>query len=131
MRNDSEVAGNVPAGKLAVEYEGYLRGELRVAESTASTYAAEARRFTCWLENSEYDARCVDNTGLEAYVASRGEGELLSARTISRIFSSLRSFFGFLRVAGYREDDPSRDVAEQQRDGGRDVLQRIYLGTDL
>ncbi len=96
--------------RLAVEYEGYLRHELRVAESTTGTYVAEARRFGRWLDASSLDAIAVCGVDLESYVAGRGGSEQLSARTISRIFSSLRSFYGFMRTAGYRSDDPSHDV---------------------
>lgn len=96
--------------KLAAEYEGYIRYELRLADSTAGTYAAEARRFGRWLDDSELDASDVNGIDIESYVAGRSGSEPLSARTISRIFSSLRSFFGFMRNAGYRKDDPSMDV---------------------
>ena len=96
--------------KLAVEYEGYLRYELRVADSTAGTYAAEARRFGRWLDESSLNASEISGVDLESYVAGRSGSKPLSARTISRIFSSLRSFFGFMRSAGYRSDDPSMDV---------------------
>ncbi|MCD6343259.1 MAG: tyrosine recombinase XerD [Spirochaetaceae bacterium] len=96
--------------KLAVEYEGYLRNELRVADSTAGTYAAEARRFGHWLDELELDASAVNGVDIETYVAGRSGSEPLSARTISRIFSTLRSFFGFMLKAGYRKDDPSMDV---------------------
>ena len=95
---------------LAREYEGYLRYELRLADSTAETYAAEARRFGLWLDETGLDAASVKGVDLESYVAGRNGSDPLSARTISRIFSSLRSFFGFMRTAGYRKDDPSKDV---------------------
>jgi len=100
----------VRGSKLAAEYEGYIRYELRLADSTAGTYAAEARRFGRWLDDSELDASDVNGIDIESYVAGRSGSEPLSARTISRIFSSLRSFFGFMRNAGYRKDDPSLDV---------------------
>lgn len=104
-------AGNkVDGARLAVEYEGYLRNELRVADSTAGTYVAEARRFGQWLDKTGMAAVFVNGTDIESYVASRSGSGSLSARTISRIFSSLRSFFSFLCIAGYRSDDPSRDV---------------------
>jgi integrase/recombinase XerD len=95
---------------LAQEYEGYLRNELRVADATVGTYVAEVRRFVRWLDETTRSASDVQGVDLESYVASRGGDEPLNARTISRIFSSLRSLFGFMKTAGYRSDDPSRDV---------------------
>jgi integrase/recombinase XerD len=96
--------------RLAKEYEGYLRNELRVADSTAGTYASEIKRFCRWLDGRGLDATAVGTPDIEAYAAHRSGEGTLSARTVSRIFSSLGSFFGFLRDAGYRKDDPSRDV---------------------
>lgn len=96
--------------RLAKEYEGYLRNELRVADSTASTYASEIGRFGRWLDDRCVNPVDVQTEEIEAYVAYRGGEDTLSARTISRIFSSLGSFFNFLRIAGYRHDDPSRDI---------------------
>ena len=96
--------------RLAKEYEGYLRHELRVADSTASTYASEIRRFGRWLDGRNLEPASVATEDVEAYAAHRSAGGTLSARTVSRIFSSLGSFFTFLRTAGYRKDDPSRDV---------------------
>ncbi|MCG8453721.1 MAG: tyrosine recombinase XerD [Spirochaetales bacterium] len=95
---------------LAEEYEGYLRNELRVADSTAGTYCAEARRFVLWLEHEGFDVAKVNAANIEDYVRSRGTNAPLSSRTVARIFSSLRSFFGFTKVAGYRSDDPSADL---------------------
>lgn len=112
--------------KLAAEYEGYLRNELRVAESTAATYVAEARRFGTWLDEHGLEAVNVVAAELESYVAARGEGSALSARTISRIFSSLRSFFGFMRISGYRKDDPARDVERPRI--GRHLPEVLEIG---
>jgi integrase/recombinase XerD len=105
-----EVVIPVKGEELAREYEGYLRAELRVSEATASTYAAEARRFGRWLDIENRDAADVTGSDLEAYIGSRQPESPLSARTVSRIFSTLRSFFDFLRTAGYRRDDPAREV---------------------
>ena len=100
-----------PGGaELAREFEGYLRAELRLADATAEAYASEARRFGSWLDSASHDITEIRAADIESYVGTRGSAGGLSARTISRIFSSLRAFFGFLRAAGYRDDDPSRDV---------------------
>jgi len=100
----------VDTPRWADEYEGYLRHELRVADATAGTYSAEVRRFLRWLDEAGLGPEQVLAPDIEAYVGYRGGSEGLSARTVSRIFSSLRSFFGYLRVSGHRPDDPTGDV---------------------
>ncbi|OQX29009.1 MAG: hypothetical protein B0D92_05920 [Spirochaeta sp. LUC14_002_19_P3] len=95
---------------VASEYSGYLRYSLRAAESTVDTYVPEIQRFLSWLESSGLDVLTVGGTDLESYAAYRGASTDLDAGTIARILSSLRSFFEFIRVSGYREDNPSRDM---------------------
>lgn len=102
--------GKLNWGKLIAEYEAYLRHNLRVADSTNATYVAEARRFGSWLELTSLSPSLLNAADIESYVAGRSLSESLSAGTISRIFSSIRSLFGFLKSLGIRPDDPSSDA---------------------
>ncbi len=95
---------------LIEDYEGYLRHELRVAESTVNTYMAEIQQFMKWIDENHLDINVIKAMDLESYVVSRSVRAGLRTGTVSRIISSLRSFCGFLRTSGYREDDPSCDV---------------------
>ncbi len=95
---------------LIEDYEGYLRYELRVAESTVNTYTAEIRRFMKWIDENHLEINAVKAVDIESYVVSRSVRAGLRTGTVSRIVSSLRSFCGYLRTSGYRADDPSRDV---------------------
>jgi len=112
--------------KLIAEYEGYLRHSLRVADSTNAAYIAEARRFGRWLELTSLSPSLLGPTDIETYVAGRGSSESLSAGTISRIFSSLRSFFDFLKSIGLRSDNPSLDVERPKV--GRNLPRVFELG---
>jgi len=105
--------------KLVAEYEAYLRHNLRVADSTNAAYVAEARRFGCWLELTSLDPSLLGAADIESYVAGRSLSESLSTGTVSRIFSSLRSLFGFLKTLGLRPDDPSSDTRRPKV--GRDL----------
>lgn len=96
--------------ELLAAYEGYLRHGLRAANLTTVTYVLEIRRFVTWLDESNLSVMEVQGPELESYAAFRSASESLGAGTISRIVSSLRSFFKFLLVSGYRESDPSRDI---------------------
>jgi len=112
--------------RLLAEYEAYLRHNLRVADSTNATYIAEARSFGRWLDLTSLDPRRLAATDIESYVAGRGSSESLSARTISRIFSSLRSLFGFLKSIGLRSDNPSLDTERPRV--GRNLPRVFELG---
>lgn len=115
--------GELNWDKLVAEYEVYLRHNLRVADSTTATYIAEARRFGFWLKLISSDPRSIGVSDIESYIAGRSLSKALTARTISRVFSSLRSLFGFLKSAGIRSDDPSLN-AERPKVGRK--LPRIF-----
>lgn len=93
-----------------IEYEGYLRHELGLARSTTSVYTSEARRFLVWLNKSSLSVDSVCLQDIEAFISARGEGRALHPNTVSRIISSLRSFFGFLLVSGLRSDNPALNM---------------------
>ena len=112
--------------KLLAEYEAYLRHNLRVADSTNATYVAEARRFGRWFELTALDPRRLGATDIESYIAGRSSSKSLTARTISRVFSSLRSLFGFLKNVGIRSDDPS--LSAERPKVGRNLPRVFELG---
>lgn len=92
---------------LVTEYDGYLRYELRLATSTVMVYVSEIKRFGKWMDTHNMKFTDISGSDLESYVLFRNHEQNLSARTVSRILSSLHSFFSFLRTATYRKDDPS------------------------
>jgi len=115
--------GKLDWNRLVEEYRAYLRHNLRVADSTNATYIAEARRFGHWLDLTSLDPRHLVATDIESYLAGRSLSKPLTARTISRIISSLRSLFAFLKSVGLRSDDPSLD-AERPKVGKK--LPRVF-----
>ncbi len=96
---------------LLREYQDWLLLELRMAENSISTYGGEASMFLLWAGTGGYDPASVGSGEISLYIETRqgadGDGgEALSSRTISRIMSSLRSFFDFLIASGIRRDNP-------------------------
>ncbi len=94
--------------QLIIDFQGYLRHELHAANSTIETYVSEVQRFTVWLDES--DAGDVTESELESYIVARKTTCLLSSSTVSRIISSLKSFFIFLQNTGYRKDNPAQEM---------------------
>jgi len=95
---------------ITAEYKGYLLNETGVSESTAETYSSEAEKFAGWAAVNGKDLKDIKAYDLENYIIDRGKNNNLSARTVSRIFSSLHSFFVFLKISGYVVSDPSLDI---------------------
>ncbi|MDC7220175.1 MAG: tyrosine recombinase XerD [Spirochaetales bacterium] len=95
---------------LLREYQDWLLLELRMADNSISTYSGEASMFLIWAGSSGYDPAAIGSDEITLYIEARqsaGEGEEnLSSRTVSRIMSSLRSFFDYLIAARIRSTNP-------------------------
>ncbi|MDC7224165.1 MAG: tyrosine recombinase XerD [Spirochaetales bacterium] len=96
---------------LLREYRDWLLLELAMAENSISTYAGEVSMFLIWAGTGGYDPALMESEEISHYIEARqslgGEGEEgLSSRTVSRIMSSLRSFFDYLIAARIRSDNP-------------------------
>lgn len=91
---------------LAGAYRDYLAVELRMSPNTVEAYSREASFFCRFLDENNLDAVNAGGEVLESFMSRRASDQQLSSRTLSRIISSLRSFFDFLVTAGYRKDNP-------------------------
>ena len=96
---------------LLREYQDWLYLEVRMAENSISTYAGEASMFLFWAGSVGHDPAAISSDEISLYIETRQcaggeEGDALSSRTISRIMSSLRSFFDFLIASKIRGDNP-------------------------
>jgi integrase/recombinase XerD len=96
---------------LLREYQDWLLLELGMAENSISTYSGEASMFLIWAGSAGHDPSCVGSDEISSYIEARqtlggDSDEVLSSRTISRIMSSLRSFFDYLIAARIRVENP-------------------------
>ncbi len=94
---------NRNAETLLEDYSGYLENEARLSHGTVEVYMREAGFLLEHLEKSSLDVSSITLSDLDGYIRSRDRN--LDARTISRINSSLRSFFSFLVKEGIRKDN--------------------------
>lgn len=91
---------------LIQRHADHLRLERGLADNTVEAYCRDLTAFDAWLQSArlpegregmllicEYLADCHD-TGV-------------SARTVARILSSLKSFFRYMRIEGIIEEDPT------------------------
>ncbi len=85
----------------------YLGDERRSSPRTVETYGRDLRAFATWAQERELslDANALDLVALRAYLGSLFSR--LSAATIARKVSTLRSFYGFLRRRGIIKDNPA------------------------
>ena len=89
-------------------YVSYLRVERGLSSNTVEAYARDIREFLLFLDCSDCKLGAVGRGLLTQYVQHLYES--LSARSVMRKISSLRSFFRFLLLDGYRAEDPTETL---------------------
>ena len=90
-------------------FEDYLNIELRMAPATVETYTREIKEFILWLQAFKYSAADVEAVAVSDYIIFRQSVDCsLSARTVSKILSTLKSYFEFIIQVGQRKDNPVR-----------------------
>jgi len=89
------------------EFADYLRFERRRAASTVSAYLRDCRRMVTHVVAASKPAPAsVELADLRGYLAVLSE-QGLSARSLARNRSSLRTYFRFLVAEGYLNADPT------------------------
>ena len=88
------------------EYEQYLKLEKSFSENTLTAYKTDLRKLLYFLEKEDirFKEVCLDD--LERFAATLNDSGI-QARSWARILSGIKSFFHFLVLSDYREDDPS------------------------
>lgn len=86
---------------LIADFGSFLILELGLSQETKNGYCQDIRQFAWWVEK---DLRSATFEDLRSYLRSV---QSLSSYTISRKFSSLRSFFRYLLSRGQIKTDPT------------------------
>ena len=93
--------------KVSRQYDTYLRVELRMSPNTVDAYLREVLKLENFLIQAGRTWSDMDAVLLEEYLIDvRQKDQDLSPRTLSRIFSSLRSLMEYLQLTGLRSDNP-------------------------
>ena len=89
-------------------YLNYLQVERGLAANTVQAYRADIRELLAFAEAGQYGLSELDRSVLRRYLQDL-YGRL-SARSIGRKVASLRSFFRFLVLDGYIDEDPTETL---------------------
>ena len=94
-------------------YVRYLKLQRNMSANTLDAYQRDLRKLLDYLEREEKDVREVTLADLEHF--SAGLHDIgIHPRSQCRILSGVRSFFRFLQLDGYRDDDPSELLESPQ-----------------
>jgi integrase/recombinase XerD len=84
----------------------YLRLEKGLSPRTLDAYMSDIEKFDAYIQEGGGDILTVELEQLRSYIATLVDVGI-HPRTQARLLSSLRSFYGFLKMDGYIESNPT------------------------
>ena len=101
MENDKKTPANIIRS-----YQRYLKLQRGYSANTLDAYIRDVLKLVNYLEDVDKRVEDVEITDLQHFAASLHDIGI-HPRSQCRILSGVRSFFRFLELEGYRNDDPS------------------------
>ncbi len=87
-------------------YQRYLKLQRGYSANTFDAYQRDLQKLLCYLEQEQKHVLNVELADLQHFAASLHDIGI-HPRSQCRILSGVRSFFRFLQIDGYRDDDPT------------------------
>ena len=92
--------------KMIRSYVRYLKLQRNMSANTLDAYQRDLLKLLDFLKSEGKDVLDVELTDLQTFAAGLHDVGI-GPRSQCRILSGVRSFFRFLQMDGYRDDDPS------------------------
>lgn len=92
--------------RLSEQYRQYLRLEQNLTENSVEAYLSDSAKLIDYVETEGLEWREIDYATLQQFLAQLYDIGI-TARSVARIISGVRSFFRFLLLEEYIESDPS------------------------
>lgn len=98
--------------RILSDYADYLKIDLRLSNNTVDAYRRACSDFLNSVNGKVESLAAISAADIVAYITDRqlNTDAVISSRTISRILSSLRSFFSYLIIEKIRVDNPAKTV---------------------
>jgi integrase/recombinase XerD len=90
-------------------FEQYLRFERALADGTVKNYMIAARGLVAFLANAGKTTPEADIGDLTSFLVS-GQVAGASSRTVMKVASGLRAFYGYLVLSGIAKENPARFI---------------------
>jgi integrase/recombinase XerD len=100
-------------GNVIDKYKRYLLLERGLSKNTIESYMRDLNKLLVFIEDKQLLLRLIKTSDLEEFLAGLYDSSL-TPRSISRVISTLKSFFHFLLLDQYREDNPT-DLLESPK----------------
>lgn len=96
----------VDANKLVKQFGRYLKLERGLSSNTIEAYLSDVEKLVGFIQAEDLDWRAVTGEDLHRFVCTLQDLGI-GARSQARIISGIKSFFNFLRLEKWIEQDPS------------------------
>ena len=106
MKTEEKSTNNERQALIIRKYQQYLKLEKALAANTLDAYLTDLNKLLCFLKTENIDMLAVTLDDLQRFAAGLHDIGI-HPRSQARIMSGIKSFFHFLVMADYREDDPS------------------------
>lgn len=106
MKTEEKSTNNERQALIIRKYQQYLKLEKALSANTLDAYLADLNKLLCFLKTENIDMLAVTLDDLQRFAAGLHDIGI-HPRSQARILSGIKSFFHFLVMADYREDDPS------------------------
>ncbi len=95
--------------KYLLEFMNYLRYERNVSENTVQSYRFDLEEFFKYLENENKDILSLSPDDIENYIKFCIKRNV-STSTVARYISCIKSFFKFMVINEYLDNNPSETI---------------------
>ena len=106
MKTEEKSTNNERQALIIRKYQQYLKLEKALSANTLDAYLNDLNKLLCFLKTENIDMLAVTLDDLQRFAAGLHDIGI-HPRSQARILSGIKSFFHFLVMADYREDDPS------------------------
>ena len=106
VRNKMETDKKTEANHVVKAYQRYLKLQRGYSANTLDAYLRDLEKLLHYLEQEDKQIPDVQLSDLQHFAASLHDIGI-HPRSQCRILSGVRSFFRFLQLDGYRDDDPT------------------------
>ena len=91
------------------EYIAYIKNKKKLSKNTVSSYFIDIKKYTEYLESRKINLGNVGENDIIGYLMEL-ERQNVSASTVSRMISSIKSFHYYLLFSGNCKNDPARNI---------------------
>ena len=92
--------------EITDSYRRYLLLEKGLSKNSIDAYMRDLQKLIDFAEEEQLSLKTIELSNIETLLAQQFDKEI-SSRSISRIISGLKSFFGFIVLYEYRKDNPT------------------------